>query len=419
MLDLNAPRSLLAPHDLTFLAGAPYVYHCHHYNLFHDQTVDDILGEDAGLALRIRAAASAFHDLLSSLTHQSGLRTPAECVQLGQTLVAAMGHGRLSIDASESGGNASGGYLHYGYTWAEKYGSRIRRHTPADAVVGGFAAAINEVAFGLPKGSIKAVESACVAKRDASCEFRLERTQTPALTKIDESMFARILGDDSDGGLYEARIAAIATTLQQFMRGVGGDQRGLVEAFGVFVTMHLSNYYNETAYEAIRLTEARTPALLSTAEDLFKEAGHVCVFNTFSNILLSPEWEGVAGPLEEDPLAIVLGCLSIARGLGFGRWSLQDYVPGKQLTISSTSNYEAPFWLARYGPSDRPRSYVFLGAALAIMVVASRMQLWKHPVLDAETYARLFKGDGLGFSASLTECQATGSARTVAVVTAA
>lgn len=418
MLELDPQRSLLAPHDLTFLGGAPYVYHCHHYNLFHDQTVEDILGEELGDAVRTRAAASAFHDLLTALAAHTGMTTPAERVQLGQALVAAMGHGKLSIDAREDGGHAQGSHLHYGYTWGEKYGSRVRRYAPIDSVAGGFAAAINEVAFGLPKGGIRAVEVTCVAKRDPACLFRLERTDASPQPVVSESEFARILGERSEGGLHEERIARIAATLQQFMRGVAGDDRGLVEAFGVFVTMHLSNYYNETAYESIRTTEANNPALLTAAEGLFREAGHMCVFNTFSNILLSPEWEGVAGPLEDDPLGIVLGCLSIARGLGFGRWSLDEYEPGKRLVLSSTSNYEAPFWLARYGQSDRPRSYVFLGAALAIMVVASRMRLWDHPVLDGEAYARLFKGAGLGFDATLTECQTMGAARTVAVVTA-
>lgn len=419
MLDLNALRSILAPHDLTFLAGSPYVYHCHHYNLFHDQTVDDILGEDAGRVIRTKAASAAFHDLLAGLVRQADVRTLAERVQLGQSLVASMGHGLLNLDVSESGGHAQGIHLHYGHSWVEKYGSRVRRHTPADAVAAGFAAAINEVACGLPKGCISAKELACVAKRDASCIFELARTQATPQIEINEAGFARVLGAKSDGGLQEERIQQVAVTLQQFMRNVAGDQRGLVDAFGVFVTMHLSNYYNETAYEAIRFTQLNNPSLLPTAEGLFREAGHVCVFNTFSNILLSPEWESVAAPLESDPLGIVLGCLSIARGLGFGRWALQEYEPGKRLVISSTSNYEAPFWLARYGRSDRPRSYVFLGAALAIMVVASRMRLWEHPILDAESYARLFKGNGLGFRAELTECQTIGSDRTVAVVTAA
>lgn len=420
MIDLNASRSLLVPHDLTFLSGSPYVYHCHHYNLFHDQTVDDILGDELGREVRIRAASSAIHDLLAGLTGANGSRTPAERIAMGQWLAGVMGHGRLKLAVDASGGTAEGSWLHYSHSWSEKYGARVRRRSPVDAVAAGFAAAIAEVAFDLPKGSMSVEQTQCVSMRAPNSAFVLRRAGTLHSVKpvVDLEAFKAVLDQEHEHGKHEDEIASIAETLQGFMRGVAGDERGLVEAFGVYVTMHLGNYYNETAFEAMRATEADSPRLLSLAESLFREAGHVCVFNTFSNILLSPEWEAINGMLVADPMRIIIGCLAIARGLGFGRWALQEYVPGERLIISTSSNYEAPFWVARYGYSERPRSFVFLGAALAMMVIATRMRLWEHPVLSQESYDALFRGEGLGFDAELVECQTTGARRTTAVVRA-
>lgn len=419
MTDLNPLRSLLKPHDLTFLGGFPYVYHCHHYNLFHDQTVDDILGDEQGFQVRMRAARSAFADLLEALCIATDAASAVERIQLAQQVFASMGQGQMQLDITADGGTATGHSLHYGHTWSEKYGDKVRRRDPADAVAAGFAAAAAEVAWNLPRGSMEAVEEACLAMREAECRFKLSRV-APEERKgtVDERIFTENLGA-SAGGEHEERIAGIAATLQQFMRGVAGDERGLIESFGVFITMHLGNYYNQTAFEAVRSTEASAPGLTEMAEGLFQEAGHVCVFNTFGNILLSPEWEAVAGALSSDPLDVIVGSLAIARGLGFGRWSLDEFEPGKRLVISSTSNYEAPFWLANHGVSDRPRCYVFRGAALAMMILATRVDWGDAPVLDAAAYERLFHGAGLGFKVDMPECLTMGNNRSVAVVSLA
>ena len=419
MTDLNPFRSLLTPHDLTFIGGFPYVYHCHHYNLFHDQTVDDILGDEQGFQTRMRAARSAFADPLEALCVARDADSAVERIQLAQQVFAGMGHGQMQLDVTADGGTATGRNLHYGHTWGEKYGGKVRRREPADAVAAGFAAAAAEVAWNLPRGSIDAVEEACVAMREAECRFSLARVEPQdGQGTVDERTFAENLGV-SAAGEHEQRIAEIAATLQQFMRGVAGDERGLVEAFGVFITMHMGNYYNQTAFEAVRSTEANAPGLTAMAEGLFQEAGHVCVFNTFGNILLSPEWEAVAGALSSDPLDVIVGSLAIARGLGFGRWALDEFEPGKRLVISSTSNYEAPFWLARHGVSDRPRCYVFRGAALAMMILATRVDWGSAPVLDAAAYERLFHGAGLGFKVEMPECLTMGNERSVAVVSLA
>ena len=135
-------RGLFAEQSLTFLAEIPYVYHCHHYNLFHDQTIDDALGEEEGTRVRTAAAHNAFRELLAAVFAKAGATTPAERISLASEVFAWMGQGKLSLSVTPGGGAARSPSLHYGYAWREKYGSRVKRTEPADAV----AAAANPAA---------------------------------------------------------------------------------------------------------------------------------------------------------------------------------------------------------------------------------------------------------------------------------
>jgi len=400
-------RELLAEQCLTFLAGIPYVYHCHHYNLFHDQTIDDALGEEDGARIRTTAAHNAFRELLASAFAMSGATTPAERVSLASEVFAWMGQGRLSFDVTRGGGRARSPSLHYGFAWREKYGSRVKRDEPADAVAAGFAAATNELAFDLAIDAIACAEHRCLATRDAECEFTL----TPGMghlsrPAVDEATVRRYISPPIPGA-DEDRIAAIASGLLEFMRGVQGDERGLVAAFNVFVTAHLPGYYNETVYEAVHHVERTAAAHVPAVEALMREAGQVCVFNTFGNVLLSPEWEGLVGPPTGVPSDVVAFCTAIARGLGFGHWLIAEYEPRKRLVIQATSNYEEPFYRARYGIAKKPRSYFVQGAALAIMLLAETVRWTDQPQLTNEYYIDLFRGKPR-YRVEQTRCMARG-----------
>src|ERR1700759_3279390 len=97
-------RGLIADQSLTFLAEIPYVYHCHHYNLFHDQTIDDALGEVEGARVRTVAAHNAFRELLAAVFEKAGAHTPAERISLATEVFAWMGQGRISLDVNAGGG---------------------------------------------------------------------------------------------------------------------------------------------------------------------------------------------------------------------------------------------------------------------------------------------------------------------------
>lgn len=410
-------RGLIAEQSLTFLAEIPYVYHCHHYNLFHDQTIDDALGEAEGARVRTIAAHNAFRELLGAVFAKTGATTPAERISLASEVFSWMGQGKLSLSVTEGGGAARSPSLHYGYAWREKYGSRVKRTEPADAVAAGFAAAATELAFDLPLDAISATEHRCVAARDAECEFALTpSTGHAAKPPIDEAASRRYAVTPMRG-VDEDRIVQISSGLIEFMRAVQGDERGLVAAFNVFVAAHLPGYYNETVYETVHRVERNAVDSVPAIEALMSEAGQVCVFSTFGNVLLSPEWEGLVGPPTGEPTDVMSFCTAIARGLGFGHWLISEYEPGVRLVLRCTSTYEVPFYRSRYGVATKPRSYFVQGAALAMMVLAESVRWTERPQLTNNYYVELFRGKPR-YRIEQTKCMMRGDALSEYVVNA-
>jgi hypothetical protein len=416
-LKLGAHRQYIPDQELMFLAGEPMVYHCHHFNLFLDQTIDDALGAAEGTLLRTEAAAEFAHRLLTSLCSKMAADTPPERLQLCQELFRQLGQGTLEINADAEGGRAIGTHLHYSFAWQEKYGKKVKRHHAADAFAAGFAAASVEVAFGLPPGSMTAKEEQCFALRDKSCVFALRRRIPPVMegASVDAEVTKAIVGPPEDG-IGEDVIQPIAQGLKDFTSAVAGDQRGLVQAFGVFVTMQLTGYYNRVSYDAVRRIEAKSPHSVEVLEELLRESGHVCVFNTFGGILLSPEWEGLVGPLTNNPLDILKWSIAIGRALGMGRWVIAEFEADRRFVVRTSSSYESVYYRARHGLADRPVEYLFQGAAIAMAQLAHRVKFTEKPALTPEYYQSLFKG-GVPWHAEQTRSIVCGDSCSEIVVT--
>ncbi len=392
-------------HDLKFLGQAPVVYHCHHFNLFLDQTIDDALGE-GGATLRRNAARQAAAELLASITGDPRA-TPVERLEVAKQTFAAMGHGRLNLSVNEHGGEATSTSLHYGLTWREKYGRQVRRLAPADEFGGGFSAAATAVAFGRSPDDLGVREVECMAQRHERCRFEIRDAvhPLPPLPPVDPTTSKAHLGMPVSG-LREEEIATITDGLNTFLGGVKPDDRGLVEAFGVYVTLHLANYYNRISFDALEEVRRQRPELTETFEDLLRESGHVCVFNTFGGILSSPEWEGLVGPPPDDPETIVVWCLAIARALGFGRWSLETFDRGQQLAVKTPVNYEVPYFRIRHHAADGPPEYFFQGAVAAIMQLAHGVRWTEGPQFTQAFYQELFVDDELPWSIEQTHSAA-------------
>jgi hypothetical protein len=392
-VDLSTLRSSLPEHDLQFLAGFPVVLHCHHFNLFLDQTIDDALGIEKGQQLRFAAARECAHPVLAAAAEQTGATTPAERLELARELFRYMGHGSLDVLAEKSGtGSATGEYLHYGFAWKEKYGQMVKRNDPADAFAAGFAAAAAEVAYSLPPASIVAEETECLAMRHPACSFALrpDGDSKPTRPAVGEADCKATIGKPITGQ-HEEQVARIAAGLTSLAGAAHGDERGLMEMFGVYVTLHLASYYNQISCDARQHMEENNPQLLEVFGDLLRESGHVCVFNTFGGILVSPEWEGMVGKPSGDPEQILVGCCAIARALGFGHWCPGE-LDGSKWSLRTPSSYEACYSLTRHGEKPSSCEYFFQGAALAIMQLAHNVD-WSAPEFTQDKYRELFKGN--------------------------
>ncbi len=389
---ISSQIDLLPGLDLIFLAEAPVLYHCHHFNLFLDQTIDDALGAEPGLELRTRAAHDAAYQLLEGLSRRLDLRTPSERIQLAQELFSRTGHGTLDIAAPGGEGEATGTHLHYGHSWVDKYGQLVRRRIPVDAVAAGFAAAASEVAHNLPLGTLRAHEEECIGLRDSQCRFRIERApgqpRTPPLATL---ATAKQIQPENVTGRFDDRVAQIVRGLREFLAGVSGDERGLVQAFGVFVTLHMANYYNRISYEAVAQLRRRNPALVPVLEALLRESGQVCVFHTFGGILLSPEWEGLVGAPTGDVEEHIIGCTAIARALGFGHWVIEELDPARRLVLRAPMTYETLHRVEDTPTPTSPSCYFMQGAAQAFMELAHRIPWTDHPTLSNQVYRDLFK----------------------------
>ena len=280
------------------------------------------------------------------------------------------------------------------------------------------------VAHGLPAGHLVGRETACFARRDPGCRFELTPANgsgngaSPAAgPAIDRSRVEQRVGP-AGAGREEDTIRRIARGLRDFLIAVEGDERGLVQGFGLYITRHLSSYYNATAYDTLHHIERTAPESAQVVEDLLGESGHVCAFYTCGNILLSPEWEALVGPVRGEVEEIVASCVAIARALGFGHWTIEELIPDERLVLRATSNYEAPYYLARYGQSEVARSYFFANAARAFMQLAHRVDWRQRPQLDEALYQSLFKGtDDLGWKVEQSTCLTRGDAYCEAIVT--
>lgn len=386
-------RRWIPEQDLLFLANQPVIYHCHHFNLFLDQSIDDALGHDVAWAVKSRASREMATHLIRGFCQIQGAETPAERLQAAQMLFGAMGHGTLSVLWDDQQGEAKGEYLHYGYAWKEKYGARIKRRTPVDAFAAGFAAAAVTVAFDMPDFSVVADEEDCVALRAKHCQFQLE-THSPEAARpdVDFETSANVLGP-SITGLYEQEISEHAQALKDFTSQVSGDERGLVEAFGVFVTMTPAGYYNRISFDALMHLRDEAPEFVPILSALLQESGHVCVFNTFGGILSSPEWEALAGAPPSSSEEVIWQSLAIARALGFGRWTLKEFVPNQRLVLSTPATYEIPYFLNRHADITSLTFDFFQGAAISLMKLAHLVDFQQSPQFTDEFYQSMFKNE--------------------------
>ncbi len=408
-------RGSMPEHSFNFVADIPTVFHCHHFNLFWDQTIDDALGPELGTVIRTNAARESFYDVLAGLAARARVSGTNEMLRLAQSAFHLAGQGTLDFDVTAHGGEIVGQNLHFGVAWNEKYG-RVRRKHPADALAAGFSAAAVELAYGAQRDSIRVREYECITLDSDVCRFRAEPAEPgPLAGPMTRAQVAQCVGPTM-GGLYEDQIAPILSELRKMTGGMMGDDRGLIQAFGLFVSELPTTYYNRAGYDGLRHLSRTAPSSVPIMHALLREAGHVCVFNTFGAIMASPEWEALVGRPTGDHANTIIGSMAIARALGMGQWCVPEFEPGTRLVLRTPATYESTYFVNREGRATTPQCFFYQGAAVGLMQLIERVNWNERPTFDQPYYDRLFRS-GLPWQCVETRCVAKGDPYDEVVVT--
>lgn len=386
---------------IALLGGEPHVFHCHHYNVFLQRTVNELLNGD-GRTLQADAAEEVALPQLIALAGNERARRLADAALLFRDL----GFGLLDMSAlQEMGGTVTASSSHYAAGWLSKHGLQTE---PKCDFVRGFIAAAAAHANGKPAGSYDVSETTCIAKGDRECTFQVQagRNKQKLLTSVGAGQLpeAFTFADRRFGNIDEAAILAALATLP-----LVGNEEGAIPAFGVHLTRHYANYYNRVSYEFEKAAVAkRGPDALALVETLLVEAGHICAFNTFGGIMRSPEWEGVVKPMIRDREDWVYGITAVVNALGWGRWSVVDLVPEKRLEMVVEGSYESNGYLAMYGQTSQPKCHLVKGAVAGIMNLLYVGDVTGDDMkFTAAHYDKLFTAD-TSFLGMEVECRSKG-----------
>ncbi len=190
--------------------------------------------------------------------------------------------------------------------------------------------------------------------------------------------------------------------------GIQGNEEGLIPAFGLYLTRHMSDYYNRISFAVARDLEGS--GLEDDARSLLVEAGHVCAFNTFGGVMQSAEWDAVVAPMIETREDWVRGMVAVVNAFGWGRWHIERLEPNESLHVVIERAYECSGWVRDYPPSPVPRCYLATGGVAGLMNLLYVGDITQRPTLDEDYYRKLFR-EGGHFAAEEIKCLARGDKR--------
>jgi len=401
------PVRLLAEENLNLLYDEPVVFHCNHYNLYLQRTIEDA-GEyiSSEKILQDGAAIAAYSALQKIFVRDLSLASPKARLSVASSLYSQLGFGLLPVsELTSDGGKVVTPVTHYSFGWLKKWGKRSK---PADYFTCGFLQAALALAHNVPLGVFSAKQVKCLSLMDSVNEFVVTRNKDYQPLTISPGVGVRtslpIQRKPVPTSINE-------DTIVNTLRGmpIVGNDEGLIPAFGVLLTRHFANYYNYLSYETEKAILAATGET-GLARDLFVEAGNNCAFHTFGGIMSSDEWYGLVEPQCKTREDWVSGIVACVNALGWGRWTVTELVPEKNITLNVQGGYESNYYLAAFGSSNHPVSYLACGATSGIMNLLYHGDITKKPDLTSEYYQNLFTAEN-AFEAHQTQCRAMGSSQ--------
>jgi hypothetical protein len=167
---VNDPARFDAAKNLIHVGGERLVFHCHHYNLTLQRTVEDALGADAALVQQAAATESAERMLRGLFEgHGGDLRSG---IDRAAEIFGALGFGKADVSQlGAEGGTVGLATSHYAVGYEAKFG---KARSPVCFFAVGYWVAALAVAGKLPTSRLVGTEERCGAVQGGACEIRIE-----------------------------------------------------------------------------------------------------------------------------------------------------------------------------------------------------------------------------------------------------
>ena len=389
----------------------PLVFHCHHYNLFLQNTIED--GGDFYDAekLQVQSAEHVVYHQLKALESKG--------ITLGDILqvYSDAGFGKLSFEVmKEEGGLVTSSSEHYGVGYISKYDPRKPEESGVSYFTRGFIAAVFAFMYQKPLYSYEVTQTECFSKGDTRAAFEVQLRNQPDIPLFNFQHGKGVLGEtpvfenpqNTSIDYLGIREALINMPL------AGAPDNGLIDAFGVLLTRHYANYYCNISYGMLYylIKELGPEDGYAMARDLLVEAGHVCGFNTFGGIMLSMEWNALIKPMIQTREDWIHGIIACINALGWGTFIIEELIPYKSLKLRMYNDYESNHFLMYSLPElknlNKPICFLMMGGAAALMNLIYHSDITQNPTLNEEFYNKTFKTAGK-FVGKQTLCRSLGS----------
>lgn len=386
-----------------------YVAHCHHYNCFLQRTLrsNASLGMDAVL---VDTAGMLFYLAFAIHFRRDGAAlSQAEQLAYIEAFFKARGYGNPVVTAALDSGTVTATASHYSSGYRAKFG---HQNEPQDFFLTG---ALQGALMAVVGHDVTVTQTACLSMGDAENVWSVELH--PASKERLRAYVAdakRIRDGRRSISFAEApgkRTAQAVTSSVRNMKFLGDEEEGLIPAFNVYLTFLPSLYYTICSVTFMERLAARgLPASLGAR--LLKEAGQVCGFYTFGNIMLSSEFallQQASFGSRATTTESLLTLFGVVNALGWGYWRLEDF-SGETLTFSSFNGYESFNMREYFGVTDDAVCYLLLGVSEAILNSVYDGDILSYGgAIDQDYVNRVFE-NGDGFVARETSCFATGDA---------
>lgn len=399
------------------LGGEPHVVHCHYYNHFLQTSIEDAESLYPVEEVLVWTAQEIGHSLFRRLFEEKGISDIAARKALVESVYTYCGYGKVSLaNISADGGEAIAPYEHYAYTYAATFPPRPKGKRGVSYFSQGYLAGAIEAIYSLPLGSMGSAQVACPTQGDSEVRWHFHRLAKPLPLQLSPSEGIYETGtlsqpEGTNVPMEQVRDAFLRLPL------IPDPETGLIEAFGVVLTLLPGNYYALVSERHLhRLIQSVGPEIKSLGMDMLIESGHVCAFNTLGGIMQSAEWDAIVRPYLHSREDYLFAIAAIMPALGWGI-ALPMQTSATQGQSHLINWYESTA-LASLPAEERALDHSLFARGLmaGVMALIYEAGIGEQPLsLDGELYKKLFR-EGRLYEASFLESRLWGAPKDIILV---